>query len=372
MLASEDGKELWVLKWSILEIKHMYRRLNLVAGMLAILSAGMVIGCKTQQGKLEFVNPGNESRILKGEKVEVKLKFPNPLVDSVVYSVDGDVFERKTDTTAVVFDSDTHGYGNKRLSAKVYAQGKEDIAYREVTVVPPAARTYAFEVIGTFPHDQEAFTQGLYWDQGNLFETTGQVGESTLRKVELSTGKVLQKADMAADEFGEGMTIVGDKMYVLTWQNNKGHVYDKNSFTLLKSFEYQNSKEGWGLTHDGKRFIKSDGSNKLYFLDPATLAETGSISVFDENGPVDKLNELEYIEGKVYANLYYGDRDEVVIIDPLSGIVEGRINFVGLYSENRAPYDNEMNGIAYKADSGTLLVTGKNWTKIFEVRIKER
>lgn len=352
--------------------KHMYRRLNLVAGMLAILSAGMVIGCKTQKGKLEFVSPGNESRILKGEKVEVRLKFPNPLVDSVVYSVDGDVFERKTDTTAVVFDSDTHGYGNIRLSAKVYAQGKEDIAYREVTVVPPAARTYAFEVIGTFPHDQGAFTQGLYWDQGNLFETTGQMGESTLRKVDLSTGKVLQKADMASDEFGEGMTVVGDKMYVLTWQNNKGHVYDKNSFRLLKSFEYQNSKEGWGLTHDGKRFIKSDGSNKLYFLDPATLAETGSISVFDENGPVDKLNELEYIEGKVYANLYYGDRDEVVIIDPLSGAVEGRVNFVGLYGENRAPYDNEMNGIAYKADSGTLLVTGKHWTKIFEVRIKER
>lgn len=350
----------------------MNKRLRLSIYVLTVLSVGLVIGCKTQQGKVEFINPSNDSKILKGDKVEVKLKFPNAEVDSVVYSVDGDVFERKTDTTAVVFDSDAYSYGNKRLSAKVYAQGKEDIAYSEVTVIPPAAKQYSFEVINTFPHDKGAFTQGLYWDQGSLYETTGQRGESTLRKVDLASGKVLQKADMNADEFGEGMTIVGNNMYVLTWENNKGHVYDKNSFKLLKSFDYQNSKEGWGLTYDGKRFIKSDGTNKLYFLDPSTLTETGSISVFDDNGSVEKLNELEYIDGKVYANLYYGDKDEVVIIDPNTGIVEGRINFVGLYSDKRSPYDNEMNGIAYKTDSKTLLVTGKHWTKLYEVRIKER
>lgn len=350
----------------------MNKRLRLSIYVLTVLSVGLVIGCKTQQGKVEFINPSNDSKILKGDKVEVKLKFPNAEVDSVVYSVDGDVFERKTDTTAVVFDSDAYSYGNKRLSAKVYAQGKEDIAYSEVTVIPPAAKQYSFEVINTFPHDKGAFTQGLYWDQGSLYETTGQRGESTLRKVDLTSGKVLQKADMNADEFGEGMTIVGNNMYVLTWENNKGHVYDKNSFKLLKSFDYQNSKEGWGLTYDGKRFIKSDGTNKLYFLDPSTLTETGSISVFDDNGAVEKLNELEYIDDKVYANLYYGDKDEVVIIDPNTGIVEGRINFVGLYSDKRSPYDNEMNGIAYKTDSKTLLVTGKHWTKLYEVRIKER
>lgn len=350
----------------------MNKRLRLSIYVLTVLSVGLVIGCKTQQGKVEFINPSNDSKILKGDKVEVKLKFPNAEVDSVVYSVDGDVFERKTDTTTVVFDSDAYSYGNKRLSAKVYAQGKEDIAYSEVTVIPPAAKQYSFEVINTFPHDKGAFTQGLYWDQGSLYETTGQKGESTLRKVDLTSGKVLQKADMNADEFGEGMTIVGNNMYVLTWENNKGHVYDKNSFKLLKSFDYQNSKEGWGLTYDGKRFIKSDGTNKLYFLDPSTLTETGSISVFDDNGAVEKLNELEYIDGKVYANLYYGDKDEVVIIDPNTGIVEGRINFVGLYSDKRSPYDNEMNGIAYKTDSKTLLVTGKHWTKLYEVRIKER
>lgn len=339
---------------------------------IAVLSALFIVGCKTQKGKVEFVNPSHESRILKGEKVQVKLNFPNPEIDSVVYSVDGDVFDRKTDTTSVLFDTDSYSYGNKRLSAKVYVKGKEDIAYSEVLLVPPAAKLYSFEVLNTFPHDQGAFTQGLYWDNGNLYETTGQRGESTLRKVDLTTGKVIQKADMNPDEFGEGMTIVGNQMFVLTWENNKGHIYDKNSFKLLKSFDYQNSKEGWGLTYDGKQFIKSDGTNKLYFLDATSLAEIGSISVFDENGSVDKLNELEFIDGKVYANLYYGDKDEVVIINPESGLVEGRINFVGLYGDNRAPYDNEMNGIAYKTDSKTLLVTGKHWTKLFEVRLKDR
>ncbi len=353
-------------------IIHMNKKLKLGIQALTILSISLVIGCKTQRNKVEFVSPTNDSKVLKGEKVQVRLKFPEEAVDSVVYSVDGDIFDRKTDTTAVVFDTGSHSYGNKRLSAKVYSGGKEDIAYSEVLVVPPAPKQYAFEVVSTYPHDQGAFTQGLYYENGTLFETTGQLGESTLRKVELATGKVLQKADLAADEFGEGMTVVGNDMYVLTWQNNKGLVYDKNTFKLLKSFDYQNSKEGWGLTYDGKQFIKSDGSNKLYFLDPATLAETGSIAVFDDNGPVEKLNELEFIDGKVYANLYYGDRDEMVIIDPKTGIVEGRINFVGLYSDNRAPYDNEMNGIAYRPDSRTLLVTGKHWTKLFEVRLRER
>ncbi|WP_185213149.1 glutaminyl-peptide cyclotransferase [Sphingobacterium mizutaii] len=350
----------------------MNKKLKLGIQALTILSISFIIGCKTQRNKVEFVNPTNDSKVLKGEKVQVKLKFPDAAVDSVVYSVDGDIFDRKTDTTAAVFDTGPHSYGNKRLSAKVYSGGKEDIAYSEVLVVPPAPKQYAFEVVSTYPHDQGAFTQGLFYENGTLFETTGQLGESTLRKVELATGKVLQKADLAADEFGEGMTVVGNDMYVLTWQNNKGLVYDKNTFKLLKSFDYQNSKEGWGLTYDGEQFIKSDGSNKLYFLDPATLAETGSIAVFDDNGPVEKLNELEFIDGKVYANLYYGDRDEMAIIDPKTGIVEGRINFVGLYSDNRAPYDNEMNGIAYKPDSRTLLVTGKHWTKLFEVRLRER
>lgn len=351
---------------------NMNRRFKQAGIILAMLPILFVISCKTQKGKFEFVNPANESRILKGEKVALKLNFPQAEIDSVVYSVDGDIFERKTDTSSVVFNTDDFSYGNKRLSAKLYAQGKEDIAYSEITLVPPAPKPYAFEVVNTFPHDESAFTQGLYYDNGTLYESTGREGESTLRKVDLATGKVLQKIDLAANEFGEGMTIVGDKAYMLTWLNKKGYIYNKNTFQQVGAFDYQSSDKGWGLTYDGKRFIKSDGTNKLYFLDPVTLKETGSIAVFDDNGEVPNLNELEYVDGKVYANLYYGDRDEIAVINPETGLVEGKVNFVGLYDGKRAAVDNEFNGIAYKPDTKTFLVTGKLWNKLYEVRIKER
>lgn len=331
-----------------------------------------IYSCKTQKGKFEFVNPKSGSKILKGEKLQLKLNFNDVAIDSVVYSVDGDIFDRKIDTTAVAFDTDKHGYGNKRLSAKIYAQGKEDIAYSDLLVVPPAPKAYAFEVVNTYPHDSTAFTQGLYYDNGTLYESTGKEDRTSLRKVDLKTGKVIQKIDGDGTFFGEGMTVVGDKIYFLTWLNKKGFIYDKTSFKLIKSFDYGKSAEGWGLTYDGKQFIKSDGSANIYFLDPVTLQETGSVQVFDDNGPVDRINELEYVDGKLFANIYDQSKDEVVIIDPTTGVVEGRVNFVGLYDGVRKSADNEMNGIAYKSDTKTFLVTGKDWTKLFEVRLQIR
>src|SRR5690606_39608891 len=150
-------------------IIHMNKKLKLGIQALTILSFSFIIDCKNQRNKVEFLNPTNDNKVLKGEKVQVRLKFPEEAVDSVVYSVDGDIFDRKTDTTAVVFDTGPHSYGNKRLSAKVYSGGKEDIAYSEVLVVPPAPKQYAFEVVSTYPHDQGAFTQGLYYENGTLF-----------------------------------------------------------------------------------------------------------------------------------------------------------------------------------------------------------
>ncbi|MGG5902550.1 glutaminyl-peptide cyclotransferase [Sphingobacterium daejeonense] len=339
--------------------------------MVPILTV-FLSSCRTQSGKFEFSEPSGTLKVQKGEKVTLRLNFPDPQIDSVVYSLDGEVLEVRTDTNSLDLDTDPYGYGNKTLSAKLYANGSQEIAYRDIQVVPVAPTAYSFEVLNVYPHDPAAFTQGLYYDNGTLYETTGRWGESTLRKVDLATGEVLERADMAGDEFGEGMTVVGDRMYVLTWENNRGHIYDKRNFKQLGSFDYQKSTKGWGLTHDGNRFIKSDGTSRLYFLDPENLTETGSIEVFDDNGSVDSINELEFIDGKVYANLYHGDRDEIVIINPETGVIEGKINFVGLYDGKRAPYDNEMNGIAYKPDTKTLLLTGKLWTKLYEVRLKER
>ena len=338
--------------------------------LLASLPLFITWSCKLQKGKFEFVNPSNGSKVLKGDKVSLKLKFPSTTIDSVVYAIDGEVFERKNDTSEVVFDSNSVGYGNKRLSAKAYSEGKEEIAYSELTIVPPAPKPFDFELINTFPHDSTAFTQGLYYDNGVLFESTGMNGRSSLRKVDLKTGKVIQKKDLEEKYFGEGMTVIGNQIIMLTWENNMGFVFDKATFNEIKTFSYQESKEGWGLTYDGKRLIKSDGSNKLYFLDPSTLKETGHIEVFDDNGPVDSINELEFVDGKVYANLYHADRDEIIVIDPNTGVIEAKINFVRLYDGKRASTGNEMNGIAYKPDSKTFLVTGKDWNKMFEIKFK--
>ncbi|MGN0021893.1 MAG: glutaminyl-peptide cyclotransferase [Sphingobacterium hotanense] len=341
-------------------------------GIVLALPFLFIYSCKTQKGKFEFVNPKSGSKVLTGVKLQLKLNFNDIVIDSVVYSVDGDIFDRKTDTTAVIFDTEKHGYGSKSLSAKIYAQGKEEIAYCDLMVTPPAPKAYAFEVINTFPHDSQAFTQGLYYDNGILYESTGKEDRTSLRKVDLKTGKVIQKIDGDGTFFGEGMTVVADKIYFLTWLNKKGFIYDKVSLELISSFDYGKSTEGWGLTYDGKQFIKSDGSANIYFLDPLSLQETGSVQVFDNNGPVDRINELEYVDGKLFANIYDQSKDEVVIIDPVTGVIEGRINFVGLYDGVRKSADNEMNGIAYKPDTETFLLTGKDWTKLFEVRLEIR
>ncbi|ERJ57769.1 glutaminyl-peptide cyclotransferase [Sphingobacterium paucimobilis] len=337
---------------------------------LVVTAALMVVGCKTQKGKLEFVHPDSGKRIAYGEEVKLTLNFPNAVVDSVVYSIDGNVLETKRDTGSVVFDTKKYGLGDRSLSAKVYAEGKEDIAYSNVMVLPPNAKNYGFEVVNTFPHDDQSFTQGLQFQDGVMYESSGRYEKSQLRKVDLQTGKVLQSIALEDKYFAEGMTIVDDKIVLLTWLEHVALIYDKHNLKQTGAFNYGSSKEGWGLTYDGEKMIKSDGTNRLYFLNAKTGAEESSIAVYDENGAVDNLNELEYIDGKVYANVY--QQEIIVIINPVSGAVEGRINLVGMYNENRKPVDNELNGIAYDHKAKRLFVTGKLWSSLFEIKLVER
>lgn len=338
--------------------------------LLCVAALVTVIGCKTQKSKLAFVSPDSGKRIAYGEQVKLTLNFPNAAIDSVIYSIDGNVIETKRDTSSVSFDSKQYGLGDRSLSAKVYVEGKEDIAYSNVMVVPPNAKNFGFEVVNTFPHDEQTFTQGLQYADGILYESSGRYEKSQLRKVDLQTGKVLKSIPLASQYFAEGMTIVDDRIVLLTWMEKVALIYNKESFEQVGSFNYGNSKEGWGLTYDGARLIKSDGTNRLYFLNAKTGAEESSIAVYDENGVVDRLNELEYIDGKVYANVY--GQEIIVIIDPTTGAVEGRINLVGMYEENRQAVDNELNGIAYDHQTKRLFVTGKLWSKLFEIKLIAR
>jgi glutamine cyclotransferase len=223
-----------------------------------------------------------------------------------------------------------------------------------------------FTIVNTYPHDRRAFTQGLVFTDGVLFEGTGLRGQSTLRQVVLQTGEVLQSHTLSGSLFGEGITVFGDRIIQLTWQSHVGFVYDKQTFAQLAEFTYPT--EGWGLTHDGKRLIMSDGTSTLYLLDSETFVEVRRLHVHDDNGPVVRLNELEYVKGEIYANVWQTDR--IARIDPDTGRVVGWIDLTGLLApEDRQPQVDVLNGIAYDAVHDRLFVTGKLWPKLFEIRL---
>lgn len=235
-----------------------------------------------------------------------------------------------------------------------------------------AAKSYAYEVVRTYPHDTGAFTQGLAIEGETLYESTGNYGLSSLRRVALRTGAVERIRRLSATIFGEGLALYDDKIIQLTWKSGVGFIYDRESFELLRSVSYPG--EGWGITYDGARFIMSDGSSNLYFRDKVTFAETGRLVVRDENGPVRNLNELEYVKGEVYANIWQEDR--IARIDPETGRVTGWIDLEGLLesagtSEGGGTVD-VLNGIAYDAAGDRLFVTGKWWPRLFEIRLVEK
>jgi len=225
---------------------------------------------------------------------------------------------------------------------------------------------YTYKVINTYPHDRSAFTEGLVFEDGVLYEGTGLHEYSTLRRVELETGEILQIRELSSQFFGEGVTLYGNKIIQLTWQSHIGFVYDKYSFKLLQEFNYPD--EGWGIAHDGKHLIMSDGTATLHFLDPETFEEISQIEVSANNIPVTRINELEYIQGEIYANIWQTER--IARIDPLTGQVIGWIDLKGILSpEDDSETVDVLNGIAYDIKNSRLFVTGKFWPKLFEIEL---
>ena len=226
-------------------------------------------------------------------------------------------------------------------------------------------RVKDYQVINIYPHDANAFTQGLFYKDGFLYESTGLRGKSSLRKVELKTGRVVMKTNLSKDYFGEGIALLDGKIYQLTWKERTGFIYDINDFRLIGKFQYKT--EGWGLTSDGKHLIMSDGSSYLYFLDPRNFQIASMIKVRDSIGEIRGLNELEFISGSIYANIYM--KDAIIKISPKTGEVTERIDLSGLLKGHR-PLEREavLNGIAYDAKNDRLFVTGKLWPKLFEIR----
>lgn len=232
----------------------------------------------------------------------------------------------------------------------------------------PQVRHYDLEVVAEYPHDTGSYTQGLFFNEGQMYESTGLHGKSTFRKVDLDSGKALEKLDFDKKYFVEGSVIWEDNLYILTWESRLAFIYDANTLEYKSTWKYP--REGWGITTDGKHLIASDGSANLYFMD-GNFAQKKKVLVTIEGRPVRFLNELEYIDGKIWANVYTSD--EIVIINPKDGKIEGVIDCRGLLPKQlRTPDTDVLNGIAYDDEDGKIYLTGKNWPKLYEVKLIER
>jgi len=241
------------------------------------------------------------------------------------------------------------------------------VAPRTVVMGADTAPTWRHEVVRSFPHDTDAFTQGLLFRDGFLYESTGQKGHSSLRKVEIETGKVVQRLGVGNQYFAEGLAAWGTQLIQLTWETNIGFVYDRATFKQLRTFTYKG--EGWGLADDGKRLVMSDGTPNLRFPNTETLAEIGSVRVLDGGTAVNQLNELEVVKGEIFANVWLTDK--IAVITPATGRVVAWLNLKGLMPGQANP-DAVLNGIAYDATRDRLFVTGKLWPRMFEIRIIRR
>lgn len=262
--------------------------------------------------------------------------------------------------------------GKHALTANVFYEGKTKLLTNTIFFLaahPPVI--YDYEVINEYPHDPMAFTQGLEIHGGFFYESTGNYGRSSLRKVNPETGEILQRINLDKKYFAEGLTILDNKIYQLTWKEEIGFVYDVEAMKVIDTFRYGQSKEGWGLTHNERFLIKSDGTETIWFLDTGDQREVTKIEVYTDKRKAEKLNELEFIKGKIYANIW--QQNAILIIDPVSGAIEGIANLKGLQDKvGQKGEDNVLNGIAYDEVNDRLYVTGKNWKKVFEIKLKAK
>ena len=300
-----------------------------------------------------------------GDKIVLSIDNPKNLyIENIEYKLNGVVVDEKLNLNT--------NLGSNELSVTFILNEKnKQLKKKFIVYSKNKPKLYTYEIINEYNHDISSYTQGLEFDENNiLFEGTGQYGYSTLKKIDLKTGNTIKSVFLDKSYFGEGITILDDKIYQLTWLEGIGFVYDKNTFEMINSFEYDESKEGWGLCNDGNFLYKSDGTEKIWKIDSETLRELSNIEVVTNNKVINKINELEWVNGKIYANTWQFNKEVVVIIDPQSGSVDGVIDFNGLKEKVKKHEKLDvLNGIAYNKLTETFFVTGKYWDKLFEIKI---
>ncbi|WP_142786282.1 glutaminyl-peptide cyclotransferase [Changchengzhania lutea] len=335
-----------------------------------IILSSILISCGSNSGKknadFKIITNAEKGDIAIDGTLKLSIQNKkNHTIDSIVYTLDGKVLAAETPLL-------NFKLGKQSIIAKVFYNNEQQTASTNITILnDETPKIFTYRIINEYPHDITSYTQGIEFFNDTLYESTGQYKESKLRKINYHTGEVLKNINLANEYFGEGLTILNNKVYQLTWQKGTGFVYDVNTFDKLSSFKYGNSKEGWGLCNNGTVIFKSDGTEKIWLLNPETLIEEEFIQVYTNKGKIVGINEMEYLDGKIYANRY--QKDGVAIINPKNGAVIGVVDFSPL-KKRVTQHDglDVLNGIAYNPTTKTMFVTGKRWDKLFEVEIIEK
>ena len=331
-----------------------------------IIVAALISGCGNSSKPIKhFLIQTNANKNVISNTDTLKLSLSNSSnkkIDSVNYVMNNS-------PVADIFSLQNSSLGEKMIKAEVFYEGKKEVALQKVIVVNGSTpKLYTYELLNTYPHDITSYTQGLEFYKGVLYESTGQYGESKLRALDYKNDAILNNVNLSRSYFGEGLTVLNDKIYQLTWKEGRGLIYDVNTFETLGSFNYGQSKEGWGLCNDGRQLYKTDGSENIWILNAETLEEERFVQAYTNKGRLTNLNELEWVEGKIYANRY--QKNGVAIINPINGAIEAVLDFKDLKNKvTNHPGLDVLNGMAYNPDTKTLFVTGKRWDKLFEVRI---
>ncbi len=317
---------------------------------------------KTADEKLEYTI---------GDKINFIIEQEDTLaIDSVRFFMNNNLISGKNELPATIqWNSINAKTGKNVFEVRIFGKSFNDSKRLSITLLSNIVpEQYTYKVIHTYHHDRSAYTQGLVYENGYMYEATGLRGASTLRKVQLGTGEVIQTYTLPKEIFGEGIAVVGDKIIQLSYQSYTGFVYDKYSFNPIMKFNYPRAIEGWGLAYDGTNLIMSDGSYNLHFLDPVSFTETGKLEVYDNKGPVKKLNELEIIDGVLWANIYLTFK--IVQIDLKTGKVLAYIDLTDILPQRDYEKDTDvLNGIAYDEENKRIFVTGKKWPKLFEIQL---
>jgi len=352
---------------------------NLRTGVFAVLLGLIIGGCSiNHKGEVILgITPEAGQSYKLGDVISVSVQYPADVkADSVVYLIDSVRYASRKDTLAEKIKTDSMTCGSKLITARVYTAGSpQEVSTNVIVKAAKAPENYTYKVEKVFPHDTASYTEGLVYLDGYLYESTGVEKQSHLLKVDLNTGKILQSAKMADKYFGEGIAIVGNKIFMLTYREKMGFIYDKNTFKVIDSLNYNWGPEGWGMCVAGDKIYQDDSTNRIWFLSKQTFKPTGFIDVYDDKGPINAVNELEMIDGKLYANVY--TRDTILVINPRNGAVLQKIDMKNLYPNSQRPTDfdygnNVLNGIAYDAGNKRIFVTGKKWPHLYQVKfVKE-